>query len=79
MMKDWQDMLDSLNLKKGLFPSSNAFNIPEMKAKIFDINKLIPYRVDKNRDGTAHFFLDDYRFERCWNNPISQLKSITVF
>lgn len=79
MMKDWQDMLDSLNLKKGLFPSSNVFNIPEMRAENFDINKLIPYRVDKKRDGTAHFFLDDYRFERCWNNPLSQLKTLKEY
>ena len=25
------------------------------------------------KNGTAHFFLDDYRFERCWKNADSQL------
>lgn len=78
-MKSWQDTLDSLNLKKGIFPSFNEFNIPDMNAQNFAVSKLIPYRVDKNRDGTAHFFLDDYRFERCWNNPISQINSLKEY
>lgn len=75
-MASWRDKLNVLNLNKGIFPGSNEFGIPEMKAQDFQVKKLLPYRVDGSRDGTAHFFLDDYRFERCWKNPDSQLEEL---
>lgn len=32
--------------------------------------RLITFCIgDKDKDGYAHFFLDDYRFERLWNRP----------
>ena len=69
----WKDMLNVQNVEKGFFSSSNSYGIPDLKPDEFPIKELIPYRVDKNRNGTAHFFLDDYRFERCWKNADSQL------
>ena len=69
----WKDMLNVQNVEKGFFSSSNPYGIPDLKPDEFPIKELIPYRVDKNRNGTAHFFLDDYRFERCWKNADSQL------
>ena len=69
----WRDMLNVQNVEKGFFSSSNSYGIPDLKPDEFLIKELIPYRVDKNRNGTAHFFLDDYRFERCWKNADSQL------
>lgn len=69
----WKDMLNVQNVEKGFFSSSNPYDIPDLKPDEFPIKELIPYRVDKNRNGTAHFFLDDYRFERCWKNADSQL------
>ena len=69
----WKDMLNVQNVEKGFFSSSNPYGIPDLKPDEFPIKELVPYRVDKNRNGTAHFFLDDYRFERCWKNADSQL------
>lgn len=51
----WRDLLNVQNVEKGFFVSSNSYGIPDMKADEFDIKELIPYRVDSNRNGTAHF------------------------
>jgi hypothetical protein len=69
----WKDLLNVQNVEKGFFSSSNSYGIPDVKVNEFPVKELIPYRVDSNRKGTAHFFLDDYRFERCWKNADSQL------
>ena len=75
----WRDLLNVQNTEKGFFPSSNLYGIPDIKADEFEIKELIPYRVDSNRNGTAHFFLDDYRFERCWKNPDSQIPELKKY
>ena len=62
------DRLDSLNLKKGLFTSDNQYGIPTITKQDINITKFIPFGK-KDRNGTAHFFLDDYVFERVWNKP----------
>ena len=69
----WRDLLNVQNVEKGFFRSSNSYGIPDIKKEEFEIKELIPYRVDLNRKGTAHFFLDDYRFERCWKWADSQI------
>ena len=75
----WRDLLNVQNTEKGFFPASNSYGIPDIKADEFEIKELIPYRVDSNRNGTAHFFLDDYRFERCWKNPDSQIPELKKY
>ena len=75
----WRDLLNVQNVEKGFFTSSNTYGIPDILKDEFPVKELIPYRVDSNRNGTAHFFLDDYRFERCWKNPDSQLKELKKY
>ncbi|MBR6126649.1 DUF4417 domain-containing protein [bacterium] len=75
----WRNILNVQNVEKGFFPSSNEYGIPDIKADKFEVKNLIPYRVDKNRNGTAHFFLDDYRFERCWKNADSQIEELKKY
>lgn len=75
----WRNLINIMNINKGFFSSSNSYGIPDIKADEFDIQELIPYRVDANRNGTAHFFLDDYRFERCWKNPDSQIEELEKY
>jgi hypothetical protein len=75
----WRNLINIMNINKGFFSSSNSYGIPDIKADEFNIQELIPYRVDANRNGTAHFFLDDYRFERCWKNPDSQIKELEKY
>jgi hypothetical protein len=75
----WRENIKIMNIEKGFFSSSNSYGIPNIKANEFKVKELIPYRVDSNRNGTAHFFLDDYRFERCWKNPDSQIKELEKY
>lgn len=75
----WRDLLNVQNVEKGFFRSSNSYGIPDIRKDEFDIKELIPYRVDKNRKGTAHFFLDDYRFERCWKWADSQIPELRKY
>lgn len=75
----WRELLNVQNVEKGFFPSTNKWGIPDIKADEFEIKQLLPYRVDSNRNGTAHFFLDDYRFERCWKNPDSQIAELKKY
>lgn len=75
----WRDLLNVQNVEKGFFSSTNPYGIPDIKKDNFKVKDLIPYRVDRNRKGTAHFFLDDYRFERCWKNPDSQIEELKKY
>ena len=75
----WRDLLNVQNVEKGFFRSSNSYGIPDIKKDEFEIKELIPYRVDSNRNGTAHFFLDDYRFERCWKWADSQIPELRKY
>ena len=75
----WRELLNVQNVEKGFFPSSNSYGIPDIKCDEFEVKELIPYRTDSNRNGTAHFFLDDYRFERCWKNADSQIEELKKY
>jgi len=76
---NWRDNIKIMNTEKGFFPSSNSYGIPDVKKDEFEVTELIPYRADSNRNGTAHFFLDDYRFERCWKSPDSQIEELQKY
>lgn len=76
---NWRDNIKIMNIEKGFFPSSNKFGIPDVIKDEFEITELIPYRVDSNRNGVAHFFLDDYRFERCWKSPDLQIEELQKY
>lgn len=75
----WRDIIKIMNIEKGFFKSTNKYGIPDIKKDEFEVKDLIPYRVDSNRNGTAHFFLDDYRFERCWRKPDSQIEELKKY
>ena len=75
----WRDIIKIMNIEKGFFKSTNKYGIPNIKKDEFEVKELIPYRVDSNRNGTAHFFLDDYRFERCWKSPDSQIEELQKY
>ena len=75
----WRDIIKIMNIEKGFFKSTNKYGIPDIKKDEFKVKELIPYRVDSNRNGTAHFFLDDYRFERCWRKPDSQIEELKKY
>lgn len=64
---------DRLNTR-ALFPSSNAWGIPDLPAATVEPARLLPYNarhaITAARPGDpVHFFLDDYRFETVWSKP----------
>lgn len=65
---------DVLNLRM-TFPSSNDFDIPDLKPTGFIPKNLAAWNAPRHRDyaaisrGALHFFLDDYRFETAWASP----------
>jgi hypothetical protein len=74
----WQEMpgnWDRLNCR-ALFPSSNAWGIPDLPAASFEPARLVAYNDRRAVEAAAgagnaavHFFLDDYRFEAVWSKP----------
>lgn len=66
-----------LNLQKANFKGVGEYDIPELEPiyeyEIGDIKEWIGFNYvlsDKEPEGKAvHFFIDDYQFNRIWNNP----------
>ena len=54
---------------------------PATKGTSFVPSKLTPFTEisRSDGDGAVHFFLDDYRFERLWNNPNAYLGALSKF
>ena len=64
-----------LNLDKAVFKGAGKYDIPILQPvkELPDIKEWIGFNYvlsDDNPEGKAvHFFIDDYQFERIWNNP----------
>lgn len=78
-----------LNLNKASFDGVGKYDIPQIKPvyehELGEIKEWIGFNYvlsDKEPQGKAvHFFLDDYQFQRLWNNPekyIEKLKRYEV-
>lgn len=51
------------------FETVGAYDMPLLKLQSFDVsNSLTSFNERKQADG-IHFFIDDYQFQRIWNNP----------
>ena len=62
------------NLELGLFPLDGPFGIPKLvPAHLNDCIPWIPFNCvmsDRQREAHGvHFFIDDYLFQRTWNDP----------
>ncbi len=60
--------------------------IPKFKIKPDDFNELLMIGFDKTNiedinhfDRMVHFFLYDYRFERVWKNPDSDIEKLRLY
>lgn len=66
--------MDACNLRH-IFPSSNAFGIPDLARASTVPSELAAWHVPRQREhaaehgGAVHCFLDDYRFETAWSSP----------
>ena len=88
--RDTQNKVEGiLNLNKATFTGVGKHDIPQLEPtydyEIGEIKEWIGFNYvlsDKEPEGKAvHFFLDDYQFQRLWNNPekyIEKLKRYEV-
>ena len=79
--EDIEDEKELVWIPDCLYASNNIYEIPtlliEKQAKDL-ILPLVPYGVAARSTigiGTYHFYVDDYRFENLWNNPVKIINS----
>ena len=76
-----------LNLGKATFPGVGKYDIPQLEPikekDIGFISEWIGFNYvlsDKEPAGKAvHFFIDDYQFERIWNNPERYIEKLSQY
>jgi len=78
---------DNDNIQKANFKADNKWNIPKIKG-VQEFDKNIEFigfnyaktfqRENKTKFG-IHFFLDDYQFNRIWNNPNKYIELLKEF
>ena len=74
-----------LNLEKGQYPGAGPYDIPILQPvyELPEIKEWIGFNYvlsDKNPEGKAvHFFVDDYQFERVWNNPDAYIEKLSQY
>lgn len=76
-----------LNLQKCNFKGVGKYDIPELQPiyenEINEINEWIGFNYvlsDKEPEGKAvHFFIDDYQFNRIWNNPEKYVEKLRKY
>lgn len=76
----YKDKCNYENVTRAVFTGEGKYGIPIIEATKITSDKFIGFNEaisSKNTDRGIHFFLDDYQFNRVWNNPdryISVLK-----
>lgn len=86
----YREKRNYLNLQKSIYPGKGPFDIPELTSvHTVPVQTFIGFhesvgnrskQYDPENTG-VHFFLDDYRFERIWNQPdkyVPRLKKYAV-
>ena len=80
-MSTWNQIkqrIDPLNLQKGIYESDNKYAIPTIHKDHLTVKHLLPFG-NKKYHGTAHFFLDDFKFERVWNTPKKYIETLRQY
>ena len=74
-----------LNCEKAIFEGVGKYQIPEIQPIDLDIENvpLLGFNYAKTErhpeDKIVHFYLDDYQFDRVWNNPDIYLSVLSRF
>lgn len=74
-----------LNLGKAQFDGVGKYDIPEILPvyELPEIKEWVGFNyvlTDKNPEGKGvHFFVDDYQFERVWNNPDAYIEKLQKY
>lgn len=86
--KDTQNKVEGiLNLNKATFSGVGKYDIPQLapihENEIGEIKEWIGFNYvlsDKEPEGKAvHFFIDDYQFQRLWNNPEKYMEKLKQY
>lgn len=86
--RDTQNKVEGiLNLNKATFPGVGKYDIPQLapvyENEIGEIKEWIGFNYvlsDKEPEGKAvHFFIDDYQFQRLFNNPDKYIKKLQQY
>ena len=86
--KDTQNKVEGiLNLNKATFGGVGKYDIPQLdpvyENEIGEITEWIGFNYvlsDKAPEGKAvHFFIDDYQFNRLWNNPEKYMEKLKQY
>ena len=85
----WKDLTDPLNIKLLSYITYRTEDgLPILPAYHGEIPKtLIPFHLEAGQkkiktehfEGFAHFYLDDYQFERVWNYPLRYVEYLKRF
>lgn len=73
------------NIHRGIFEGEGIYDMPVLEAvtELQPIKEWIGFNYvlsDKSPEGKAvHFFVDDYQFERVWNNPEKYLDKLKQY
>lgn len=78
---------DNENIKKINFYSTNKWDIPaiqginefEEKTQFIGFNYVKTFEKQGKTNFGVHFFLDDYQFNRLWNNPNKYIERLAKF
>ena len=79
------DLAKIENIHKGIFEGEGLYDMPALEAvtELPPIKEWIGFNYvlsDKDPEGKAvHFFVDDYQFERVWNNPEKYLDKLKQY
>lgn len=78
---------DNENIKKANFYAENKWNIPFIKGvqevdenvEFIGFNYAKTFKRENKTNFGIHFFLDDYQFNRIWNNPDKYIELLKEF
>ena len=83
MVETRKQMVSYVNLNKMMFNGVGEYQVPEIQPTSFDECEFVGFNYAKTtkckNDTGLHFFLDDYQFERLWNNPDKYLQLLSQF
>lgn len=71
------------NLEKRIFDGVGEYGIPEIKPTNYESCEFIGFNYARSENARAekgvHFFLDDYQFNRVWNQPDRYKEMLSQF
>ena len=82
---NYRETRNYLNLEKRIYETANPYGFPELRPCNLELDsaQMLGFNYAKTEkhpeDKIVHFFLDDYQFERVWNNPNHYISLLSRF